>query len=50
MIITLIVFGLIMMVAYFARPKITSWRTYASAAIATPSDVMHFAWYPSSHR
>jgi hypothetical protein len=43
MIITLIVFGLIMVVAYFARPKITNWRTYAAAAIATQSDVVQFA-------
>jgi hypothetical protein len=30
MVITLIIFGLIMVVAYFARQKITSWRTYAA--------------------
>jgi hypothetical protein len=31
MIITLIIFGLIMVVAYFARQKITNWRTYAAS-------------------
>ena len=30
MMITLIIFAMIMVVAYFARQKITSWRTYAA--------------------
>jgi hypothetical protein len=33
MIITLVIFALIMVVAYFARPKITNWRTYAVDSI-----------------
>jgi hypothetical protein len=32
MIITLIVLGLIIVVAVFARPKVTSWRTYAAGS------------------
>jgi hypothetical protein len=39
MIITLIIFGLIMVVAYFARQKITSWRTYAASSVRTLSAV-----------
>jgi hypothetical protein len=48
MIITLIVFGLIMVVAYSARPKITNWRTYAAAAIGTQSAVVRSAWFGHS--
>jgi hypothetical protein len=36
-VITLIIFGLIMVVAYFARQKITSWRTYAAIYAGTLS-------------
>jgi hypothetical protein len=39
MIITLIIFGLIMVVAYFARQKITNWRTYAASSVRTLSAV-----------
>jgi hypothetical protein len=45
MIITLIVFGLIVVVAYFARPKITNWRTYAAGAIDPLSDIAHSVWH-----
>ena len=41
MIITLIIFGLIVVVAFFARPKITSWRTYAAADLGALLELRH---------
>jgi hypothetical protein len=45
MVITLIVFGLIMVVVYYARPKITNWRTYAAATIGTLAGVVSSEWH-----
>jgi hypothetical protein len=42
MIITLVIFGMIMVVAYFARQKITSWRTYAAVGSLSRVDASHW--------